>query len=112
MSEGVRISQSNFRYLYWNMHQQLAHHTVSGCNMRTGDLLASGTISGTAEHSAGSLLELSQQGKKPLHLPDGITRTFLQDGDSVIFSASCHGKNYRLGFGELSGTIVCGEDNS
>jgi fumarylacetoacetase len=87
------------------MNQQLAHHTVNGCNLRTGDLLASGTISGTTEDSFGSLLETTWQGTKPLQLPGGETRQFLEDGDTVIMSGWCQGEDYRVGFGEVVGKI-------
>ncbi len=104
--EPVEISCSNFRYLYWNMQQQLAHHTVTGCNLRPGDLLASGTISGPTPDSYGSLLELAWQSTKPILLPDGDTRSFLQDGDSVIFNGWCQADGYRIGFGTLEGTVL------
>jgi fumarylacetoacetase len=106
MDRPQRICVSNAKYLYWNMFQQLAHHTVNGCNLRTGDLLASGTISGPMPDSYGSLLELSWRGSKPLVFPNGETRTFLQDGDRVTFKAWCQGDGYRIGFGEATGRIV------
>lgn len=102
------ISRSNFKYLYWSMAQQLAHHTVSGCNTRVGDLMGSGTISGPAPDSCGSLLELCWNGQKPLTLANGIRRTFLEDGDEVIMTGWCQGDGYRVGFGEVSGTVVPG----
>ncbi|MCA9797887.1 MAG: fumarylacetoacetate hydrolase family protein, partial [Candidatus Eremiobacteraeota bacterium] len=86
MGVPATMSRSNFRHLYWNVCQQLAHHTVNGCNMRPGDLLASGTISGPAPDSYGSLLELAWNGTQPLDLPDGTQRTFLEDGDTVILT--------------------------
>lgn len=100
------VCRSNFRYLYWNLCQQLAHHTVNGCNLRTGDLLASGTISGPAEDSFGSMLELAWRGTRPLSLPNGQTRTFLEDGDRVVMTGWCQGEGYRVGFGEASGVVV------
>src|SRR5262249_32075815 len=100
------ISRTNARYLYWSMAQQLAHHTVSGCNTRVGDLMASGTISGPTPDSLGSLLELSWNGQKPLVLPGGAQRSFLEDGDEVIMTGWCEGPGYRVGFGELAGTIL------
>lgn len=100
------IARSNFRYLYWNMSQQLAHHTITGCNMRPGDLLASGTISGPTEDSYGSLLELTWRGTKPIQLLGGETRKFLQDGDTLTISGWCQGAGYRVGFGEVSGQIL------
>ncbi|HWY85903.1 MAG TPA: fumarylacetoacetase, partial [Gemmataceae bacterium] len=100
-----RICASNSRYLYWNICQQLAHHTCNGCNLRPGDLLASGTISGPAADSFGSLLELTWKGTKPLAL-DAETRTFLEDGDRVTMTGWCQGKGYRVGFGTLSGRVL------
>src|SRR5690606_3018210 len=82
--DAILISESNARHLYWNANQQLAHQTVNGCNVRTGDLYASGTISGPDRNSFGSLLELSWNGENPLQLPSGEERTFLEDGDTVI----------------------------
>jgi fumarylacetoacetase len=106
MSEAVIITRSNFRYLYWNMAQQLAHHTVNGCNLRPGDLLASGTISGPTPDSYGSMLELTWRGTKPIHLPTGETRTFLHDGDQLSLTGWCQGDGYRVGFGQVMGKIV------
>lgn len=100
------ISRSNFRNLYWDICQQLAHHTVTGCNMRTGDLLASGTISGPERDSCGSLLELTWKGTEPIKLPDGEERKFLLDGDTLIISGYCQGDGYIVGFGEVSGKIL------
>lgn len=105
-SEEVVVCRSNHKYLYWNMAQQLAHHTVNGCNLNVGDLMASGTISGPAEDSFGSMLELAWKGTKPLQMPDGTTRTFLQDGDTCIMRAYCEKDGIRVGFGEVSGKIV------
>ena len=99
------ICRSNFRHLYWSMAQQLAHHTSNGYNIRPGDLLASGTISGPTPDSYGSLLELSWRGERPLDL-DGVRRTFLEDGDTVTMRGFCDGDGYRIGFGEASGTIL------
>jgi fumarylacetoacetase len=103
---GHRICASNAKHLYWNICQQLAHHTVNGCNLRPGDLLASGTISGPAPGSYGSLLELAWKGTKPLKLPTGEQRSYLQDGDRVTMSAWCQGDGYRVGFGEVTGKIL------
>jgi fumarylacetoacetase len=100
------ISRSNFKYLYWNVNQQLAHHTVNGCNIQVGDLYASGTISGPSPGSYGSMLELSWNGQRPLHLTDGSARTFLQDGDSIILRAHAEHKGVRIGFGDCSGKIL------
>lgn len=104
------ICESNFRHLYWNMEQQIAHHTVNGCNLRTGDMLASGTISGPTPNSYGSLLELAWRGARPLQLPNGETRSWLQDGDQVTMTAWCQGDGYSVGFGECSGIILAAYD--
>ena len=101
-----KISGSNFKYMYWNILQQLAHHTITGCNMKTGDMLASGTISGPTPDSYGSLLELAWKGEKPIKLPSGEERKFLQDGDILTISGYCQGDGYRVGFGEVSGKIL------
>ncbi|MBL8007174.1 MAG: fumarylacetoacetase [Ignavibacteria bacterium] len=106
MKEFTVISKSNFRYLYWDMCQQLAHHTVTGCNLRTGDLLASGTISGPDRDSYGSLLELTWRGSNPLKLPGGEERKFLLDGDELKITGWCEGDGYRIGFGEVTGKIL------
>ncbi len=106
------ICRSNFKYMYWNMAQQLAHHTVTGCNVRPGDLMASGTISGESPDSFGSMLELSWRGEKPIQLPNGESRKFLQDGDSVIMTGWAQGEGYRIGFGEVDGKIEPANSNS
>lgn len=100
------IIQSNARFLYWDIRQQLAHHTVNGCNVRPGDLMASGTISGPAPESYGSLLERTWRGTKPLQLSGGAKRRFLEDGDSVILTGAARGPHYTVGFGQAEGTIV------
>jgi fumarylacetoacetase len=100
------ISRTNFRHMYWTMAQQLAHHTVSGCNTRVGDLMGSGTISGPTEDSYGSLLELTWNGTKPLDLNEGGTRTFIEDGDELTLAGWCHGDGYRVGFGTCVGEIL------
>jgi fumarylacetoacetase len=100
------ISRTNFKEMYWSMNQQLAHHTVTGCNLRSGDLLASGTLSGTEKDSYGSLLELTWAGKEPLELPNGERRSFLEDGDTVILTGYAQGDGYRIGLGEVRGTIL------
>jgi fumarylacetoacetase len=94
------ISKSNHKYLYWNMCQQLAHHTINGCNVRVGDLYASGTISGPTDESYGSLLELSWGGTKTIQLKDGTERKFLNDFDQINIHAYCKMENLRIGFGE------------
>jgi len=106
--EGVSktVSNSNFKHMYWSMAQQLAHHTVNGCNMNVGDMCASGTISGPTEDSYGSMLEISWKGTKPVSMPDGTERKFLQDGDSVIMKAFCEKDGYRVGFGEVRSKIL------
>jgi len=106
MDEPATIATSNFRYLYWNVCQQLAHHTVNGCNLRPGDLLASGTISGPAREERGSMLELSWRGAEPVELPNGETRKFLADGDTVIMRGRCQAAGVRVGFGEVRGTLL------
>lgn len=106
MSEPTVIARSNFRHLYWNMPQQLAHHTITGCNLRPGDLLASGTISGPTPDSYGSLLELTWRGSRPLSLPSGEERKFLLDGDRLTLTGYCQGDGYRVGFGEVTGEVV------
>lgn len=106
MDRPGRICGSNFKYLYWNVCQQLAHHTVNGCNLRPGDLLASGTISGPTPDSYGSLLELAWRGTKPIAFPNGETRAFLQDGDRLTMIGWCQGEGYRVGFGAVTGMIL------
>ncbi|HMS65210.1 MAG TPA: fumarylacetoacetase [Ignavibacteria bacterium] len=106
LDESFVISRSNFKNLYWDICQQLAHHTVTGCNMRPGDLLASGTISGSAEDSYGSLLELTWRGEKPIELPNKEIRKFLADGDELKISGWCNGDGYKVGFGEVTGKIL------
>ncbi len=101
------ICKTNYRAMYWSMAQQLAHHTISGCNLRVGDLMASGTISGTQPDSFGSLLELSWNGQRPVTLSDGQTkRSFLEDGDVVTMRGACVGAHYRCGFGTVSGRVL------
>ena len=100
------ISKSNYKYMYWNMNQQLAHHTVNGCNINAGDMMASGTISGNTPEAYGSMLELSWKGTKPMTMPDGTERKFIQDNDSVIMKAHCQASNYRVGFGEVKTKIL------
>jgi fumarylacetoacetase len=106
MDKPQRICASNTRHLYWNIFQQLAHHTVNGCNLRPGDLLASGTISGPTPDSFGSMMELSWRGTKPINLASGETRTFLQDGDRITLTGWAQGNGYRIGFGEARGRIL------
>jgi fumarylacetoacetase len=100
------ITRTNFQNLYWSISQQLAHHTVSGCNLQPGDLLASGTISGPTEESRGCMLELTWRGANPLKLPSGETRKWLEDGDTLMITGWCNGDGYRVGFGEVNGRVI------
>jgi fumarylacetoacetase len=100
------ISNSNFKYMYWNMSQQLAHHTVNGCNVRCGDLMGSGTISGSTPDSFGSMLELAWKGTKPILMNDGTERRFIQDGDTVTMRGYCQNNDVRIGFGEVKAKIL------
>jgi len=100
------ISSTNFKYMYWSSVQQLVHHASSGCAMNVGDLLGSGTISGPEKDQRGSLLEISWNGTEPVELPGGVKRTFLEDGDSLVMRGWCQGDGYRVGFGEVEGTIT------
>jgi fumarylacetoacetase len=111
-ADAVVVSRSNFKYMYWNVLQQLVHHTVNGCNIQVGDLYASGTISGPSPGSYGSLLELSWNGQKPLQMTDGSTRTFLQDGDTVIMRGHAEKNGVCIGFGECSGKLLPGKTPS
>lgn len=106
MKRPDRISVSNFRYLYWTMAQQIAHHTISGCNLRPGDLLASGTISGPEKESRGSMLELTWRGSEPLRMDNGDERVWLEDGDCLTLTGWCQGDGYRVGFGEVTGRVL------
>jgi fumarylacetoacetase len=106
MAEAHTISRTNFKEMYWSISQQVAHHTVTGCNLRVGDLLASGTLSGNEKESYGSLLELAWAGKEPIELPTGERRSFLEDGDTVILTGYAQGDGYRIGLGEVRGTIL------
>jgi len=101
-----KVSNSNFKYMYWNMNQQLAHQTVNGCNINAGDMYASGTISGPTEDSYGSMLELSWSGKKTVKLEDGSERKFIQDGDTVTIRGFCEKNGKRVGFGEVSSKVL------
>ena len=104
--EETVVSRSNFKYMYWNMSQQLAHHTVNGCNVNVGDLMASGTISGKQPDSYGSMLELSWGGKKTVQLDEGGERKFIEDNDTVIMRGYCENNDIRVGFGEVSCKIL------
>jgi fumarylacetoacetase len=100
------ISHTNFKYMYWNVCQQLAHHTVNGCNVHIGDIMASGTISGPTRDSTGSLLELTRNGQEPITLKGGSTRKFLQNGDTVVMKGFAKKEKTRVGFGMVKGKII------
>lgn len=100
------VSKSNFKYMYWTMAQQLAHHTVNGCRVNSGDMMGSGTISGPTEDSFGSMLELTWGGKNPIKLNDGSERKFINDNDTVIIKGYCKNENVRIGFGECSSKLL------
>lgn len=100
------LADSNFKYMYWTMNQQLTHHTVNGCNVRAGDLMGSGTISGQTKDSYGSMLELTWAGKNPVKLNDGTERIFFKDGDNVILRGYCENDKVRIGFGKCTGKIL------
>jgi fumarylacetoacetase len=106
MTDPVTIATSNFRYMYWSICQQLAHHTVNGCNARPGDLYGSGTISGPEQHERGSMLELSWRGTEVIELPNGEERKFLADGDTVTMTGWCEKNGIKVGFGEVTGTLL------
>ena len=106
MNEALRICHTNFKYMYWSSVQQLVHHASCGCAMNAGDLLGSGTISGPEKSQRGSLLEISWNGAEPIELASGIVRTFLEDGDSLVMRGWCQGDGFRVGFGEVEGTIL------
>lgn len=100
------VSRSNYRYMYWNLCQQLAHHTVNGCNINAGDMMASGTISGPEKESFGSMLELSWRGSQPLKMNDGTERKFIEDNDTVVMKAWSAGNGLRVGFGEVRTRVL------
>ena len=104
--EPTIVSKSNFKYLYWSMSQQLAHHTSNGCRVNSGDMMGSGTISGEKPTSFGSMLELTWSGKNPLKLKDGTERKFINDNDTVIMKGFCENKEVRIGFGEVSSKLL------
>jgi fumarylacetoacetase len=109
MNKPSRICRTNFKYMYWSSVQQLMHHASSGCAMNVGDLLGSGTISGPEKGQRGSLLEISWNGSEPVEIAGGVARTFLEDGDSLVMHGWCQGDGYRIGFGEVEGTILPAE---
>ena len=100
------VCRSNFKYMYWNMAQQLAHHTVNGCPINSGDMMGSGTISGPTEDSYGSMLELSWRGEKPVKLKNGSERKFIEDHDTVIMRGYCENDDVRIGFGEVKSQLL------
>jgi fumarylacetoacetase len=106
MRQSMLVSRGNFRDMYWTFAQLVAHHTSNGCNLLAGDLIASGTVSGTTKESRGCLLERTWRGTEPLELPTGETRKFLEDGDEVIFRAYCERDGLRIGFGECRGVVL------
>ena len=105
-AEEATVCNSNYKYMYWNVAQMVAHHTINGCNLNTGDLLATGTISGPTEDSYGSMLELSWKGTKEVPMADGTVRKFLQDGDTVIMRGFCEKNGVRIGFGEVNAKVL------
>ena len=105
-SEETTVCHSNFKYMYWNMAQQLAHHTVNGCNIHVGDMMASGTISGKEDDSFGSMLELAWMGTKPVKMKDGSERKFINDGDTVTLRGFAQNGDIRVGFGEVSTKVL------
>jgi len=104
--EEKTICNSNYKHMYWNMNQQLAHHSVNGCNINCGDMMASGTISGPNEGNFGSMLEISWKGTKPINMPDGTTRKFINDYDTVIMRGFSENNGLKIGFGEVSTKIL------
>lgn len=104
--EPQTVSKSNYKYMYWNMNQQLAHHTINGCDIHAGDMMASGTISGNDESAYGSMLELSWKGTKPIAMPDGSERKFINDGDTVVMKAHCEKDGIRIGFDEVRTKVL------
>lgn len=104
--ERTVLGDTNYKELYWNMEQMLAHHTINHCVMQTGDLYGTGTISGEARSAFGSLLEISENGKLAITLNGGGERTFIEDGDTIIMSGYCEGNGVRIGFGEVRGTVL------
>ena len=105
-SEENLLARTNFKNMYWNMSQQLAHHTVNGCPVNSGDMMASGTISGKTPDSYGSMLELTWKGEKPIKLKDGSERKFIEDHDTIIMRGYCESKGRRIGFGEVSSKLL------
>jgi len=111
MAEYHMMAESNMKYLYYSVAQTIAHHTVTGCNLNTGDMLGSGTISGTEKSQFGSMLELCWKGEQPIQLPGGEERKFLVDGDSINLRGVCKGNGYTIGFGDCEGTVLPAHDD-
>ncbi|MEL4308691.1 fumarylacetoacetase [Joostella sp. CR20] len=105
-SSPLTVAKSNFKYMYWTMSQQLAHHTINGCKVNSGDMMGSGTISGPTPDSYGSMLELTWRGEKPIKMMDGSERKFINDGDTVTMRGYCKNENVRIGFGEVSNKLL------
>jgi fumarylacetoacetase len=105
-AEPTLVSKSNFKYMYWSMSQQLAHHTSNGCRVNSGDMMGSGTISGPTPDSFGSMLELTWSGKNPIKMNDGTERKFINNNDTVIFKGHCENSSVRIGFGEVSSKLL------
>ena len=110
-SDETVVCHSNYKYMYWTMEQQLAHHTINGCNVNVGDMMGSGTISGPEPHEYGSMMELSWKGTKPLKLNDGSERKFINDHDTVILRGYCKNETIRVGFGECKATVLPANQN-
>jgi len=106
MDKRQQIVTTNYKHLYWSMPQFIAHHTITGCNLQTGDLFASGTISGPGKKERGCLLELTWRGREPVQLPNDEERSWLMDGDELVITGWCDGGDHRIGFGELTGIIL------
>ena len=104
--DSVQLTKSNYKYLYYTAQQMVTHYASSGTNMRTGDLLGSGTISGPTKDSRGSMLEISWRGTEPVQLPNGEERKFIADGDEVVLRGYAQGNGYRVGFGECRNLVV------
>ena len=105
-TEETVISNSNYKYMYWNVSQQVAHHTGNGCNLQVGDMYGSGTISGPKPEEFGSMLEITWRGEKPVTLKDGTQRKFINDGDTVIMRGHAEKDGVRVGFGEVSALVL------
>jgi fumarylacetoacetase len=105
-TDSTLVSKSNFKYMYWSMAQQLAHHTSNGCKVNSGDMMGSGTISGSTEDSFGSMLELTWGGKNPIKMKDGSERKFINDNDTVTMKGYCQNGQIRIGFGEVKSMLL------